>query len=79
MKIYCIGIGPGGEEQMTLRAVRALEACDCVAGYGLYLDLIDGLIEGKEHPDRHDARGGPLCGGARAREAGQNGHGGLVG
>ena len=24
MKIYCIGIGPGGEEQMTLRAVRAL-------------------------------------------------------
>ena len=48
MKIYCIGIGPGGEEQMTLRAVRALEACDCVAGYGLYLDLINGLIEGKE-------------------------------
>ena len=25
MKLYCIGIGPGGEEQMTLRAVRALE------------------------------------------------------
>ena len=48
MKIYCIGIGPGGEEQMTLRAVRALETCDCVAGYGLYLDLIDSLIEGKE-------------------------------
>ena len=36
MKLYCIGIGPGGEEQMTLRAVRALEKCDCVAGYGLY-------------------------------------------
>ena len=44
MKIYCIGIGPGGEEQMTLRAVRALEKCDCVAGYGLYLDLIENLI-----------------------------------
>ena len=28
MKLYCIGIGPGGEEQMTLRAVRALEKCD---------------------------------------------------
>ena len=26
MKLYCIGIGPGGAEQMTLRAVRALEA-----------------------------------------------------
>ena len=29
MKLYVIGIGPGGEEQMTLRAVRALEACEC--------------------------------------------------
>ena len=48
MKLYCIGIGPGGEEQMTLRAVRALEKCDCVAGYGLYLDLIENLISGKE-------------------------------
>ena len=48
MKLYVIGIGPGGEEQMTLRAVRALTACDCVAGYGLYLDLIAPLIEGKE-------------------------------
>ena len=48
MKLYCIGIGPGGEEQMTLRAVRALEKCDCVAGYGLYLDLIENLISDKE-------------------------------
>ena len=48
MKLYCIGIGPAGEAQMTLRAVRALEKCDCVAGYGLYLDLIANLIEGKE-------------------------------
>ncbi|MGE4549425.1 MAG: precorrin-3B C(17)-methyltransferase [Intestinibacillus sp.] len=48
MKLYVIGIGPGGEEQMTLRAVRALETCDCVAGYGMYLELIDNLIVGKE-------------------------------
>ena len=48
MKLYCIGIGPGGVEQMTLRAARALEKCDCVAGYGLYLELIAELIEGKE-------------------------------
>lgn len=48
MKLYVIGIGPGGEEQMTLRAVRALNACDCVAGYGLYLDLIENLLAGKE-------------------------------
>ncbi len=38
----------GGAEQMTQRAVRALEQCDCVAGYGLYLPLIDGLLRGKE-------------------------------
>lgn len=48
MKLYVIGIGPGGEEQMTLRAVRALAQCDCVAGYGLYLDLIAPLLAGKE-------------------------------
>lgn len=48
MKLYCIGIGPGGAEQMTQRAARALEQCDCVAGYGLYLTLIDGLLCGKE-------------------------------
>lgn len=48
MKLYVIGIGPGGEDQMTLRAVRALEQCDCVAGYRLYLNLIRSLIQGKE-------------------------------
>lgn len=48
MKLYVIGIGPAGEEQMTLRAIRALNKCDCVAGYGLYLDLIENLIQDKE-------------------------------
>ena len=47
MKLYVIGIGPSGEEQMTLRAVRALAQCDCVAGYPLYLELIKPLIAGK--------------------------------
>lgn len=48
MKLYVIGIGPAGEEQMTLRAIRALNKCDCIAGYNLYLDLIQNLIVGKE-------------------------------
>lgn len=48
MKIYCIGIGPGGEEQMTMRAIHAIEKCDCVAGYPLYLELIENLLQGKE-------------------------------
>jgi len=48
VKLYVIGIGPGGADGMTYRAVRALAQCDCVAGYGLYLDLIADLIAGKE-------------------------------
>lgn len=48
MKLYVIGIGPAGEEQITLRAARALEKCDCVAGYSLYLELIDNLLMGKK-------------------------------
>ena len=33
MKLYVIGIGPGGGEDMTLRAVNALKACDTLVGY----------------------------------------------
>lgn len=48
MKIYVIGLGPGGKEQMTLRAVHALESCQVVAGYPLYLELVEDLIADKE-------------------------------
>ncbi len=48
MKLYVIGIGPGGADGMTLRAVKALRRCDCIAGYGLYLELIREYTEGKE-------------------------------
>lgn len=65
MKLYVIGIGPGGEEQMTLRAVRALEKCDCVAGYGLYLDLIDNLLAGKERIQTGMMREVDRCAAAR--------------
>lgn len=72
MKLYVIGIGPGGEEQMTLRAVRALEQCDCVAGYGLYLDLIDNLLVGKERIKTGMMREVERC--AAARDAALAGH-----
>lgn len=71
MKLYCIGIGPGGVEQMTLRAVRALERCDCVAGYGLYLDLIDELIEDKETIETGMTREVDRC--IAARDAARDG------
>lgn len=48
-KLYVVGIGPGRPEEMTLRAARALEACDVIAGYGVYVDLVKPLFPEKEY------------------------------
>ena len=48
MKLYVIGTGPGGALEMTMRARQAVEACEVVAGYEFYLDLIGELLDGKE-------------------------------
>lgn len=48
MKIYIIGLGPGGPCQMTPRAMDALKSCDAVVGYRKYIDLISGSISGKK-------------------------------
>ncbi|MCC6501949.1 MAG: precorrin-3B C(17)-methyltransferase [Deltaproteobacteria bacterium] len=45
--IKVVGLGPGGLEDLTLRAKAALEAADCVVGYTRYVDLVRPLIEGK--------------------------------
>ncbi|MBA5850983.1 precorrin-3B C(17)-methyltransferase [Clostridium sp. cel8] len=47
-KLYVEGIGPGSPENMTLRAVRAIEKSEVVVGYTKYIDMISHLIEGKE-------------------------------
>lgn len=39
-KLYVVGIGPGAYEEMTIRAVKALEQCQVIVGYTLYVDLI---------------------------------------
>ncbi len=39
-KLYVIGIGPGGYEDMTIRAAGILKECQVIAGYTLYVDLI---------------------------------------
>ena len=39
-KIYVVGIGPGSYEQMTIKAVRALESSDVIVGYTVYVDLV---------------------------------------
>ena len=48
-KLYVVGIGPGRPEEMTLRAAKALEACDVIAGYGVYVELVKPLFPDKEY------------------------------
>lgn len=48
-KLYVVGIGPGAAEEMTVRAMRTLEACDVIVGYGVYVDLIRPLLPEKEY------------------------------
>ena len=48
-KVYVVGIGPGAADQMTVRAMRALESCDVIAGYGVYVDLVKPLLPDKEY------------------------------
>jgi len=47
-KLYIVGTGPGNLEQMTARAVAAIEDSDVVVGNKFYLDMLGPLIDGKE-------------------------------
>ncbi|MDZ4994303.1 precorrin-3B C(17)-methyltransferase [Clostridium perfringens] len=47
-KLYVIGIGPGGLDEMTLRAVRAIEECEIIVGYTKYIEMVKDLIKDKE-------------------------------
>ena len=46
-KIYVTGLGPGAEDQMTIRARKVLEHCPVIIGYTVYIDLIRDLFPGK--------------------------------
>ena len=46
-KLYVVGIGPGGYEEMTLRAAKVLQECEQIVGYSVYLDLIRQYFPGK--------------------------------
>ncbi len=48
-KIYVVGIGPGGYENMTIQAARILENCDLIIGYTVYVDLVRGYFPGKTY------------------------------
>jgi precorrin-3B C17-methyltransferase len=46
--IFVVGIGPGGSEHFTGRAVEAIKRADTVVGYTYYIDLLGELVEGKK-------------------------------
>ena len=48
MKLYVVGIGPGNMENMTMKAHRALESCQVIVGYPVYVDLVKDSYPGKE-------------------------------
>ncbi|MGX8705802.1 MAG: precorrin-3B C(17)-methyltransferase [bacterium] len=46
-KLWVVGIGPGDYDEMTIKAVNALNACDVIVGYHVYVELV------KQHfPDK---------------------------
>ena len=47
-KIFVVGLGPGGLDEMTPRARRAIESAEVVAGYNSYIKLIEKILDGKK-------------------------------
>ena len=47
-KLYVIGIGPGEYEQMTLKAIHAMEKSEVIIGYTVYVDLVKEHFPGTE-------------------------------
>ena len=48
LKLTVVGIGPGNEENMTLRARKALEEAQVIVGYQVYVNLVKDRYPGKE-------------------------------
>lgn len=47
-KVIVVGIGPGNYENMTIKADRALQSCDVIVGYHVYVDLVRERYADKE-------------------------------
>lgn len=48
-KLYAVGIGPGGGQQMTAEANEVLSFCDVIIGYTVYVDLVKEQFPDKEY------------------------------
>jgi len=47
-KIFVIGLGPGDPGNMTVRAYQAIESCQVLVGYTVYIEQVRELSQGKE-------------------------------
>ena len=47
-KLYVVGIGPGGLDNLTYKAANAIKKCEVVVGYKFYIELINDIIVGKK-------------------------------
>ena len=47
-KLYVVGMGPGSYEDMTVRAIKALEESQVIVGYTVYVELLREHFPGKE-------------------------------
>lgn len=47
-KLYVVGIGPGGREHMTYKAVEVIKACDVIVGYTPYIEYLGDLVDEQE-------------------------------
>ena len=44
-KLYVVGLGPGNEGGMTIRARRILDECRIIVGYKTYIDLVKSILD----------------------------------
>ena len=50
-KLFVVGTGPGDLQLLTPKASSAIQASTDLVAYGLYLDLLGQICEGKSHHD----------------------------
>ncbi|MBV1882170.1 MAG: precorrin-3B C(17)-methyltransferase [Pseudomonadales bacterium] len=50
-KLYLVSTGPGDKDLVTPKALEAINVCSDLVAYGLYLELLGSVCDGKVHHD----------------------------
>lgn len=48
-ELYIVGLGPGARQKMTQEAIDVVEACEVIAGYKVYIELLRPYYQDKEY------------------------------